>query len=251
MKKTNHGQAKNNNPGQTSFLPAEQKKKTVKKTAKKVPVKTVLALPPELDIFRRFSELDGSSRSFAEVQRFHQLIQKAVVEKKIKKDEDHAGLFKTVAGKVAKLYRLMVKNGTQKIENIVIQDRELVANVANVLESIQVRYSVKLLNRYNNLQGTTPTRNQVDMLIRMIENGLENKRIPSRDGYRKQLTEALKTLKDWEKNKGVLEVKESALSGLGCPDNQDCGCDKTNTLGKLPKKVKAPEKKKAIKNLKL
>lgn len=195
------------------------KPQTVKpKKLKKIPappinvpsVMMVERMPEELRFIKRYVNLNGKTKTREEILRFINALQKAIVEKRIRKTSPYADQIKYVQEKLIQVYNSMAS----KIK------LELKPETYNAMKKLtgeeRVLASIGFIKRYISLNGKSGMKEKANALLDQINRAYEKGRIGASDPYIIEIGELKKNLKAFVGDKSMksLEIEKATLNGL-------------------------------------
>jgi hypothetical protein len=196
------------------------KKVTAKQTTTKVvkaavaPSKTepafVERIPEELKFIKRFVNMDGKTKLKEEILRFINGLQKAIVEKKIRKTSSYADQIKFIQKKLIDTYNSM----STKIKI------ELKPETFDALKQLvgeeKVLASINFIKRYIGLNGKVAMKQKAKLLLDQINNAITKGKITDSDPYIIEIHELKKNLKTFITTPSIktLQIEQATLNGL-------------------------------------
>lgn len=179
-------------------------------------------IPDELRFIRRFVNLDGKSKTKEDLLRFINSLQKAILEKKIRKTSPYAEHIRFIQDKLIDTYNTM---GTKVDISLKPETHELLKKLAG---DEKVMSSVTYIKRYINLNGKTGMKEKAKFLLGQINRAYEKGKINDKDPYIVELHEIKKNLENFlsEKSIKVLEIEKNTLNGL--QGILGCACQNLN-----------------------
>jgi hypothetical protein len=174
------------------------------------PPDLVERIPEELRFIRRFVNMDGKSKTKDEILRFINALQKAIVEKRIRKTSAYAEQIRFIQDKLIEVYNSM--KAKIKIE--------LKPDTHEALKKLtgeqKVMASINFIKRYIGLNGKTGMKEKAHQLLDQINRAIDKGRITDSDPYIIQIDELKKHLHSFITGKGhkFLEIEKAELSGL-------------------------------------
>lgn len=203
----------------TKAVPAAPAKRITVSTAHAKPVERV---DEELKIIKRYVLLHGKEKTADQILNFINGLQRAIVEKRIRKTSAYAPQVKYIQDSLIKLYNKMEGPTT-------IQIRENVLNeMLDIAGSEKVRLSIAYLKRYIGMQGKQITKEKAEKLLNLVVGALDKEKIPGNDPYIDRLKKVIGSLRAYIKTTGtpdVLQVQEATLNGIQ-KALDGCGCGK-------------------------
>jgi len=202
----------------------EKPAKPVKQTASYLMVERI---PEELRFIKRFINLHGKTKTKDEVLRFINSLQKAILEKRIRKTSPYAEQVKMIQDKLIGLY-----NGMKTKVSI-----ELKPGTYDKLKELtgeeKVMPSVNFIKRYISLNGKTGMKKKAADLLKQLIRSLSAKKILSSDPYRNEIVQITDNLKNFLDDPAMktLSIEKNELNGLegtlGCACQPLSGVDET------------------------
>lgn len=167
-------------------------------------------IPDELRFIRRFVNMNGKAKSKEDILRFVNSLQKAIVEKRIRKTSPHVEQVRFIQDTLIAAYNDMGKTITISLKPETYEALKKAANDEKVLSS------VSFIKRYINLNGKVGTKEKARLLLGHINRAYEQGKINDRDPYVVEMHEIKKNLENFlsEKAVKVLQIERSTLSGL-------------------------------------
>ncbi|MES1181644.1 MAG: hypothetical protein ABUL44_02505, partial [Flavobacterium sp.] len=208
----------------------KQKSIKVKKTAEKIKVKLAKQKPKsqrrpskkvehireEVKFIKRFVGLHNKVKSPNSILALIKSLQKAIVQKLIRKASPLAKEIQAIQDKLVNLYNSM--KGDLKIE---INDKELSKLVA-IAGGEEVYPSINIIKRYIGMQGKEAEHNKIDSFIKQIDSSLNKRKVTEDDPYLDKVRTILNTLKK-VKSGDTISMAKAELNGLeGIV--KSCGC---------------------------
>ncbi len=208
------------------------KKVTTKQTSTKV-VKAVVApsktepafverIPEELKFIKRFVNMDCKTKLKEEILRFINGLQKAIVEKKIRKTSSYADQIKFIQKKLIDTYNSM----STKIKI------ELKPETFHALKQLvgeeKVLASINFIKRYIGLNGKVGMKQKAKLLLDQINNAITKGKITDSDPYIIEIHELKKNLKAFITTPSIktLQIEQATLNGL--EGALGCACTSLN-----------------------
>lgn len=167
-------------------------------------------IPEELRFIRRYVNLDGKTKTREEVLRFINSLQKAILEKKIRKTSMYAEEVKYIQDNLINIYNSMKAKVALMLKP---ETREKLLEVAN---GEKVLASVNFIKRYIGLNGRDGMKEKARLLLGQINRAYESGKINNSDPYIVEMHDIKKNLESFlsEKAIKVLEIEKNTLSGL-------------------------------------
>jgi hypothetical protein len=213
----------------------KREQKTVKEKSNIVPtVKTVKAkkvdtanqvelIEDELKFIKRFTLLNGKTKSAEQVLGFLNSLQKAIIEKRIRKTSPYAAEIKIIQEKLVQTYNAM---GT----SIQIHLKpETLEKMIKLVKSEKVMPSIKFIKRYVSLQGKAHVKEKAKKLFDDMEKAVKQGVLSKSDKYADKVNAMylnLHNLITKPKQHDALDISKHELNGLmGILNSCGCGCN--------------------------
>jgi hypothetical protein len=197
-----------------------------KATATKAPdVIMVEKMPEELRFIKRFVGLDGKTKTKEEILRFINSLQKAIVEKRIRKSSPYAEQVKYVQEKLIDVYNTMKAKIKLELKP------ETYESLKKLSGGEKVMASIGFIKRYISMNGKSGMKEKAKQLLQQINRAIDKGRIGDNGPYIVEIHELKKNLKAFTTDKTikVLEIEQAALNGLegilGCACQNLIGLD--------------------------
>lgn len=201
-------------------------KTSVKKSAKSVTKKTksgsksektiatyqVERLPDEITIMKRYVAMQGKSKTPDQVMNLLDALQKAIIEKRIRKTSPYASLINEIQTRLITGYRSMKRARVNSIEIKI--DTDFYNKVKGNVDDYQPLKSVALIKRYINLDGKRQTKEKAEALMNQVLLFVQNN---PKDVYIENLNRIAKDLAKYVHSTDkhvILNVEEQALAGI-------------------------------------
>jgi len=200
--------------------PAKAKKEKPIKPKKEDTATGVEAIETEIKFIRRFVLMNGKSKTAEQILNFLNALQKAIIERRIRKTSPYADQIKTIQDKLVELYNDMDGSITITLKPETLQHMTVLAKSEKVLPS------VNFMKRYVRLQGKTGIQDKVKKLLADIQKAIKNGIITKADKYADKVNAmslGLNALLAKPKENKALDISEHELNGLMGILN-GCGC---------------------------
>lgn len=182
--------------------------------------KPVERVDEAVKFIRRYALLHGTEKSKEQILHFINALQRAILEKRIRKNSPFAKDVSYMQDKLIKLYNSMGNKTEIQVSEKVLK------NYLSIAGSQKVRLSVNYLKRYIGIQGKHINKEKAKKLIDVMKKAVERGDISKTDPYAKRLDNvyrSLQTFIDKARKDDTLEVHQSVLNGIhGALDG--CGC---------------------------
>jgi hypothetical protein len=185
-------------------------------------------IPEELRFIKRFVNLNGKTKTKDEILRFINSLQKAILEKRIRKTSSYAEQIRLIQGKLISLYNDM--KAKIKIE----LKPETYDSLKKLTGEEKVMDSVRFIKRYISLNGKIGMKKKADGLLKQITRMVDKKRVPANDPYMNELIKITKNLETFldDPSKKVLAIEKNELNGL--EGILGCACTQLNGIEEKP-----------------
>lgn len=191
----------------------------------------------EVKFIKRFVLLQNKQKTKQQILNFINQLQKAIVEKRIRKTSPYAKYIDFVQDNLIKFYDSMAKTGTMQMTDKILD------KLIEVAGSEKVRLSIGYMKRYIGIHGKTITKEKAKTLHNLITVAIQKGKIKRNDPYIKTINEILASLKHFysvakrndtlEVHEAVLNGLEGTLEGLGCVECESKGKRKKSRSGSL------------------
>lgn len=198
-----------------------------KKAAKQEGFQPVMVerIPEELRFIKRFVNLNGKTKTKEDILRFINSLQKAIVEKRIRKTSSYAEQIRMIQGKLINVYNTMKAKVTIELKS------DTYEKLKELTKEEKVMPTVNFIKSYINMNGKPGMKKKADQLLKRITSVMDKKKIPANDPYIDQLIQITKNLETFLDNPSVkvLSIEKNELSGLegilGCACQQLSGVE--------------------------
>ncbi len=189
-----------------------QKKSTEKKSAvakEEYESEDVEHIDIEVQFIKRYAAMHGKVKNQAQVLTLLHSLQKAIVERKIRKDSPYAKEIEMMQNQLIACYEKMGDMAEIKIDS---QNLKRYLEIAHSQEGM---LSVVLLKAYISLNGKRDVKDKADRLFKRIKKSVDQGKITKSDKYADKLNEAYQTLKSYIDGDSVmLNINKAQLNGL-------------------------------------
>ena len=188
---------------------------------KKVPEKKAAAEKEEYDsedvehidtdvqFIKRYATMHGKVKSQAQILTLIHSLQKAILERRIKKDSPYAKEIEMMQNQLIGCYEKMGDMAEIKI------DSKNLKRYLQIAHSQEGMLSVALLKAYVALNGKRDIKDKAERLFNRIKKAVEQGKITKSDKYANKLNEAFGTLKNYiDGNPAMLTINKTQLNGL-------------------------------------
>lgn len=182
--------------------------------------KGVEHIEEELKFIKRFALLNGKTKTAEQVLSFINSLQKAIIERRIRKSSPYANEIKIIQEKLIDVYNSMG-------DTIEIQLKpDTMQRMIKLAKSEKVMPSIQYIKRYVSLQGKPDIKERAKKLHDDMQRAVKTGKITKKDKYAAKLNKIWLTLHDFVTGgKGKsLPISNAELNGLMGILNQ-CGCN--------------------------
>jgi hypothetical protein len=173
---------------------------------KQVPVE---ALDTDVQFIRRYVQMDGKIKTQAQVLTLLHSLQKAILERKIRKSSPYAAEINTIQEQLIKLYESMGDAAEIKIAPAKLQRYQEIAHAQTPMMSIA------LLKSYVSLNGKKGVEDKISRLVARMKKAAESGKVTKEDKYQAAINAAFKTMVEHLNNKSkVLKINQAELNGI-------------------------------------
>lgn len=216
-------------PNETISNQSPQSNKKGKQTTTQAPdVMMVERMPEELRFIKRFINLDGKTKTKEEILRFINALQKAIVEKRIRKTSAYAEQVKYVQEKLIDVYN------TMKVKIKLELKPETYESLKKLTGGEKVMASIGFIKRYISMNGKPSMKEKAKQLLQQINKAIDKGKISDNDPYIVEIHELKKNLKAFTTDKTIklLEIEQATLNGL--EGILGCACQNLNGFDGKP-----------------
>jgi len=202
-------------------------KKASQKLKKEKPIDQTIwveKMPEELRFIKRYVNLDGKTKTKEDILRFINSLQKAIVEKRIRKTSPYADQIKYVQEKLIEVY-----NGMKAKIKLELKPETFEA-LKKLTDGEKVMASIGFIKRYIAMNEKPGMKEKAKALLQQINRSIEKGKIGDNDPYIVEIHELKKNLKAFTTDKTVktLEIEQATLNGL--EGILGCACQSLNGL---------------------
>ncbi len=199
----------------------EQKKEVSK-------VKPVERIGEEVKLIKRYAIMEGKEKTDVQLLNFLSTVQKAIVEKRIRKTSPFKKEIEYIQTNLVKLTNALRKipQESKRIAEIKINPSVL-KSFQEIGGSERVRLSVNYLKRYIGIQGKHLTKEKAQRLLDTLTKAVKEKKIFADDPFAERLQAVYKSLVDFlkvAKKNDTLQIHSEVLNGLNATLD-GCCCD--------------------------
>ena len=207
----------------SSKAPASKPKakttRTRKKAAPKTPKKStaprknnstpVERIPDDIRFIKRYVLLNGKVKTKHQILLFISGLQKAILEKRIRKNTANASAIRNIQEQLIKLYNNMPEQVKVEI------DEKTIARYLKITSSQNVMLSITYIKRFISLHGKTGVKEKAERLIKQLQKAVKSEKLTVKDPYKEKLEMIFKSLVKYvDGDTPTPEISNTALNGL-------------------------------------
>lgn len=198
----------------TASSPVKQTaKKAAQKPSKKKSendaVSKVEKIGLEISFIKRYIGLHGKTKDKGQILSLLNSLQRAIIEKRIRKTSPYAKEIKNIQDQLIKCYGKMGNTIEVKLDSKTLEAYTTIA------QSEKTRLSVLYIKQYIGLHGKSDVKERAKTLLARIEKALELGKIEKTDPYYHEIIEIKDSLGSYLNNKSKTpEIQESTLNGI-------------------------------------
>ncbi len=229
------------------------KKKIGKQESKKKEqdTKPVERIGEEVKLIKRYAVMEGKEKTVEQLLNFLSAVQKAIVEKRIRKTSPFKKEIEYIQTNLVKLTNALRKipNPAKRVAKIKISP-DVLKKFQQIGGSERVRLSVNYVKRYIGIQGKNLTREKAQRLFDTLTKAVKAKKIFADDPFAERLQIVYKSLLDFlkvAKKNDTLNIHSEVLNGLNATLD-GCSCDQKKKTEPKSEKEYQPENKNTVMN---
>jgi hypothetical protein len=191
--------------------PVKKVSTPVKKAAPVVTYKTdnVEHLDTDVQFIKRYAAMHGKVKSQAQILTLIHSLQKAILERRIRKTSTYAKEIETMQQQLISCYEQMGEMAEIKI------DSKNLKRYLEIAHSQAGMLSIALLKAYVSLNGKRDIKDKAERLFNRIKKSVEQGKITKSDKYATKLDDAFQTLKTYiDGDSKILNINKAQLNGL-------------------------------------
>jgi hypothetical protein len=191
--------------------PVKKVSTPVKKTAPVVTYKTdnVEHLDSDVQFIKRYAAMHGKVKSQAQILTLIHSLQKAILERRIRKTSTYAKEIETMQQQLISCYEQMGEMAEIKI------DSKNLKRYLEIAHSQAGMLSISHLKAYVSLNGKRDIKDKAERLFNRIKKAVEQGKITKSDKYATKLDDAFQTLKTYiDGDSKILNINKAQLNGL-------------------------------------
>lgn len=185
-------------------------------------------MPEELRFIKRYTNLNGKTKTKDDILRFINALQKAIVEKRIRKTSPYAEQIKHVQERLIDVYNTMKSKIKLELKP------ETYELFKELVSGEKVMVSIGFIKRYISMNGKTGMKEKAKQLLIQINRAMDKGKITDNDPYIVEIHGLKKNLKAFATDKSikVLEIEQATLNGL--EGILGCACQNLNGIDNKP-----------------
>jgi hypothetical protein len=185
-------------------------------------------MPEELRFIKRYINLNGKTKTKEEILRFINSLQKAIVEKRIRKTSPYAEQVKHIQEKLIDVYNTMKSKIKLELKP------ETYESLKKLTGNEKIMASIGFIKRYISMNGKLGMKEKAKQLLQQINKAMDKGKITDNDPYIVEIHELKKNLKSFTTNKSikVLQIEQTTLNGL--EGILGCACQNLNGFDGKP-----------------
>jgi hypothetical protein len=189
--------------------PVKVKKPATAKTKTEKEPKLVEKLLLEVQFIKRYVSMNGKVKTQDDILRFLNSMQKAILEKRIRKTSTYAEEIEHIQNQLIKCYEKMGDSIEITIENKTIEKFTAIAG------SQKAMLSVSYIRQYISLHGKKNVKEKAQALMARIKKAVDSHKINKDDPYAERLQKLYNSLNEYIKgNTKVPIISKTELNGL-------------------------------------
>jgi hypothetical protein len=191
--------------------PVKKVSTPVKKAAPVVTYKTdnVEHLDTDVQFIKRYAAMHGKVKSQAQILTLIHSLQKAILERRIRKTSNYAKEIETMQQQLISCYEQMGEMAEIKI------DSKNLKRYLEIAHSQAGMLSISLLKAYVSLNGKRDIKDKAERLFNRIKKAVGQGKITKSDKYATKLDDAFQTLKTYiDGDSKILNINKAQLNGL-------------------------------------
>ncbi len=163
----------------------------------------------DVQFIRRYASMHGKVKSQSQILNLIHSLQKAILERRIRKDSPYAKEIELMQSQLIKCYEQMDQMIEVKIDS---KNLKRYLEIANSQEGM---LSITLLKAYVSLNGKKDVQDRAERLLNRMRKAVTSGKISKSDKYANRLNEAFVTIKTYLDSKAAyLNINKAQLNGL-------------------------------------
>ncbi len=185
------------------------KKSGGKKTEPEQEPEGVEKILPEIGFIKRYVGLHGKIKTQDDILKFLASLQKAILEKRIRKTSPYAKEIENIQNQLIKCYEKMGNS----IE--ITLDKKTIDRYTEIAHSQKTLSSVLYIKQYISLHGKKNVKEKAEILLERIKKAVDKHKIDKSDPYADRLQKLYNSLNEYVNGKTKSpEISKSELNGL-------------------------------------
>ncbi|MCE2823359.1 MAG: DNA repair protein RadA, partial [Saprospiraceae bacterium] len=169
----------------------------------------VESLDTDVQFIRRYALMDGKVKTQAQVLTLIHSLQKAILERRIKKTSPYAAVIKLVQEQLIKLYEKMGDAAEIRIAPASLKRYQEIASAQTPM------LSIALLKSYVSLNGKRGVDDKIEKLLARMKKAADSGKVTRDDKYVRTISAAYKSMAEHINNKSeVLTIHPAELNGI-------------------------------------
>jgi hypothetical protein len=163
----------------------------------------------EVSFIKRYVGLHGKTKDKAQILNLLNSLQKAIIEKRIRKTSVYANEIENIQAQLIKCYNQM--DNTIKVT----LDEDTLDSYSTIAQSQKTMLSVTYIKQYISIHGKKDVIDKAKALLNRIEKAIESGKIPETCPYWNEIQEIKSSLESYIGNKSKTpDISESTLNGI-------------------------------------
>ena len=163
----------------------------------------------DVQFIRRYAAMHGKVKSQAQILNLLHSLQKAILERRIRRDSPYAKEIQLMQNQLIKCYEQMDEMIEVKIDS---KNLKRYLEIANSQEGM---LSITLLKAYVSLNGKKDVRDRAERLLTRMRKAVTSGKVTKSDKYADRLNDAFVTIKTYLDSKSAyLNINKAQLNGL-------------------------------------
>ena len=178
----------------------------------------------EIKLIKRFVNLNEKQKTQEDIIRFINALQKAIVERKVRKTSTYAKEIEYIQNDLIMVYNRMASKTTFYIPD------EKLAHLESIIGGEKIYPSIQYIKKFLNLVGKKGIKQKATELAKLMANAVAKKKVLPSDKYADKMNDAFKRLHSFIDNptQKTIELEVQELNGLQGIVN---GCNCTSLSG--------------------
>lgn len=211
-----------------SPIKKQEVKPTIKSEQETLKVEEVERISDEIRFIKRYTLLHGKEKNESQILSFLNSLQRAILEKRIRKTSDYAKHIVYIQQNLINLLDHMKKIKDPYRRRVKIEvDSKILREFKGIGAATRVRLSTSYLKRYVGMQDRFLTKDKAARLLDVIKKAAASRKIMKSDPYAENLTKVASSLNQFinsAKMNETLEIHQTTLNGIE-DALAGCGCE--------------------------